>query len=1074
MPKLRIRVFLLCGFLLLPVALFGNLFSSYDLSMSLNYPSSNLDTVLVKNDDNPLLRVIKEQQQSSSRSDSNPEEGHAIATEPLVFAVVASNQSGASWLLSHLQEQQDGAFCFPSVTDTLDPDLGRLQGTANYRKEYLSSICSYAFLRDSIEVLTRNTTMPRECRKPNASADLNDSPSIKKHLAVLCQWVDKLNGNYSSDSVLKLWIDSYSDNSDSSLLSTCLSQSCNRRQRYKGLKVGTEWLPRWPEAPWNPPDLNLNVTSLKGTKMINVNRPNMLARFHTRHVADHSLSKSFNYAVDTEDMLDAFTWMRKFDETGAAWVKDHASHVLTVDYETCSDNLPACLNSVKDFLDGTDKFANIGRKQQQLDHHTDSKGILNHITNAEEVKEALFANGYGNFVEKQKSGDDIPYEELWLLIYETDPNLVRTRVFPGIHSVQYMVDLTAAKHLQTKWKAVVSLLREMPPDRLVVLGDGDRDVSTNYLYKQLAGFKRAFQQLTASHNGAVVISASPYCCVRALTHVEKGGLFAPDVSTRTGRACNSNVPDNCPWNKNEETVRSWQAWMKDLMVKRVGATTDEPVFNYYLDAGLMVGTAANLLRILEMANIESEEDATAVLTDLMYRKPDLILLDYEHRMFGRYREVPDDIVHSNNDCVLADVALKTQSAPVLRTLILQNPQATSCNISEAITTKFPVWGKSGWIRLKPILEHIQRLKEKSERPTLTGVDLHFGPEVPYFVDYDGLWSLDQIRGKTSPGIIKWRLEPVEGTMKLGHLLMINDKSAPTRWPSLHRALELGGFPFFGWYGDFKKCNYHNFQDRESIPLLTNSGTVGCSHAFPTPSYQQVIDARTDRYRHLFKGYAEEYPFKNKIRQVVWRGTLSGNNPAKVYDHIRWRLCETVFQSHHDMFDVGLAKIPKHNKRANSNLTKVGGLASYISPMENFMKYLAILDMDGSSWSSRFGTLLCYNSVVIKIEPKYVDYFYYDLKPWTHYVPIRDDLSDLFKIVAFVMDPKNEEVIKDIIAAANQWCAARFHPTQLAHDMMNLFESYVRRLDQGNVNWPDEWNKTKSDLQSDTKLNAVQL
>mmetsp|Transcript_15018 Transcript_15018/g.32783 ORF Transcript_15018/g.32783 Transcript_15018/m.32783 type:complete len:97 (-) Transcript_15018:840-1130(-) len=38
------------------------------------------------------------------------------------------------------------------------------------------------------------------------------------------------------------------------------------------------------------------------------------------------------------------------------------------------------------------------------------------------------------------------------------------------------------------------------------------------------------------------------------------------------------------------------------------------------------------------------------------------------------------------------------------------------------------------------------------------------------------------------------------------------------------------------------------------------------------------------------------------------------------------------------------------------------------PMIDFMKHGAILDIDGSNWSSRFPKLMCKNSVVIKVRP----------------------------------------------------------------------------------------------------------
>ena len=138
-------------------------------------------------------------------------------------------------------------------------------------------------------------------------------------------------------------------------------------------------------------------------------------------------------------------------------------------------------------------------------------------------------------------------------------------------------------------------------------------------------------------------------------------------------------------------------------------------------------------------------------------------------------------------------------------------------------------------------------------------------------------------------------------------------------------------------------------------------------------------------------------------------------------------------------------------------------------MASFQSYMAVLDMDGNSWSSRFGTLLCHNSVVIKIEPKYVEYFYSDLGPWTHYIPVKDDLSDLHENVAWALSPNNEGTVKDIITSANEWCSQRLVPEELAHqDMLDTWESYVRLvLDRADPDWQKEWLKKKSLILSAT-------
>eukprot|EP00978_Attheya_sp_CCMP212_P020840 scaffold60199_cov103-Attheya_sp.AAC.1 len=67
------------------------------------------------------------------------------------------------------------------------------------------------------------------------------------------------------------------------------------------------------------------------------------------------------------------------------------------------------------------------------------------------------------------------------------------------------------------------------------------------------------------------------------------------------------------------------------------------------------------------------------------------------------------------------------------------------------------------------------------------------------------------------------------------------------------------------------------------------------------------------------------------------------------------------------------------------------------PFDDFQKYLAIVDVDGNSWSGRFSQLLCMNSVVLKVEPEFADYFMPELQPWVHYIPVHLNSTDLFNV-----------------------------------------------------------------------------
>jgi Glycosyl transferase family 90 len=226
--------------------------------------------------------------------------------------------------------------------------------------------------------------------------------------------------------------------------------------------------------------------------------------------------------------------------------------------------------------------------------------------------------------------------------------------------------------------------------------------------------------------------------------------------------------------------------------------------------------------------------------------------------------------------------------------------------------------------------------------------------------------------------------------------------------------------------------------------------------------------RSYSHAHLVSTHSSNFFSAARIRQVVWRGSLSENDRYKVLTSVRWRAAKLVFNLKSDLYDFGFTSIPSGtSKLVKIDVAEVGGLKDAIEPMASLQRYFAILDMDGNSWSSRFATLLCYNSVVIKVEPKYLEYFYNDLEPWTHYIPVKDDLSDLHENVVWALDPKNEATVVDIIASANEWCTERMVPEDLAHDLLDIWESYVRLLDRADSNWQKEWMKTKSLILSAT-------
>jgi hypothetical protein len=130
---------------------------------------------------------------------------------------------------------------------------------------------------------------------------------------------------------------------------------------------------------------------------------------------------------------------------------------------------------------------------------------------------------------------------------------------------------------------------------------------------------------------AVVLSAEAQCCVSALTHALPQDYFFAN-GTRQHRACPSGAAD-CGW---AGDARPWE-WRMQARAQQRGHDTSILYEDLYLNAGLMVDSVKNLMRLIEAIDNSPDEDDQAVLTDYMLTHNDKIRLDYGQALFGNNR-----------------------------------------------------------------------------------------------------------------------------------------------------------------------------------------------------------------------------------------------------------------------------------------------------------------------------------------------------------------------------------------------------------------------------------------------------
>jgi hypothetical protein len=162
--------------------------------------------------------------------------------------------------------------------------------------------------------------------------------------------------------------------------------------------------------------------------------------------------------------------------------------------------------------------------------------------------------------------------------------------------------------------------------------------------------------------------------------------------------------------------------------------------------------------------------------------------------------------------------------------------------------------------------------------------------------------------------------------------------------------------------------------------------------------------------------SQERRWEDRRPVVFWRGATTGRPrrpPPELgeADDFTWlprldMVARARRSPHAVLYDVGisdfaqLAAGPVAQARAQA-----AGLVSPRVGREAFLECRAVLVIDGNTnaWSALFCGLLS-GSCVLKVESEhgFRQWYYDQLKPWIHYVPVSADLSDMDDVVAWVM------------------------------------------------------------------------
>lgn len=174
-----------------------------------------------------------------------------------------------------------------------------------------------------------------------------------------------------------------------------------------------------------------------------------------------------------------------------------------------------------------------------------------------------------------------------------------------------------------------------------------------------------------------------------------------------------------------------------------------------------------------------------------------------------------------------------------------------------------------------------------------------------------------------------------------------------------KLLSEGDFPLIFDANDYPWCG------DDLVPIFRLNAIANlevCQHAWPAmsltyfsdPTNIQLAESPYEWDAMMSNWDAIYGKFNNKISKVVWRGRITGYT-YKDGERPRQNLIR-YSRNYLDIMDI--------KPSTKKSLIK----------QDDFQLYKAILDIDGNAWSARYGKLLCYSSVVIKVEPEFVGYW----------------------------------------------------------------------------------------------------
>ena len=179
----------------------------------------------------------------------------------------------------------------------------------------------------------------------------------------------------------------------------------------------------------------------------------------------------------------------------------------------------------------------------------------------------------------------------------------------------------------------------------------------------------------------------------------------------------------------------------------------------------------------------------------------------------------------------------------------------------------------------------------------------------------------------------------------------------------------------------------------------------------------------------------DIPYESKTDTILWRGSSTGNKKR-----MRISLVEKYCDFPGPEIDVGFSKFS--NAYTGERLPKF--LKDNLDCKE-MLQHKFLISIEGNDVASNLKWIMASNSVCVMPHPKVESWLMEGLlRPWIHYVPVRNDFSDLLDVYQWCVS--HPEKCKNIVKNANAYIAKFMDEDNEQYIINKVLEGYAARVE----------------------------